>query len=145
MAFKMKGHTLPGIKQRKDILNQTGPHGGKHITQKTKSKITGPTKTTGPSKITRSKTFNPKLKPIKRGKDLWEKMDKDSPNVNRVFGGKGMRASKRGGTIGAVEKSPLKKDKMPKFTPGNVLRELRDQYKRAFGPGWRDKYKKKKK
>ena len=33
--------------------------------------------------------------------------------------------------------------KEPKFTPGNVVRELRDQFKRTFGKGWRDKYKKK--
>ena len=108
--------------------NQTGPQGGKR-SKTTKSKITGPTKTTGPSKITRSKTFNPKLKPIKKGKDLWDKMDKDSPR-KRIFGDK--------------EKSPLKKDKEPKFTPGNVLRVLRDEYKRAFGKGWRKKYQKKK-
>ena len=121
-----------GLSER---LSQKGLHGGKHITQKTKSKITGPTKTTGPSKITRSKTFNPKLKPIKRGKDLWEKMDKNLPS--RVFGDEKVK-------YGGKEKSPLKKTEELKFTPGNVLRVLRDEYKRAFGKGWRKKFKKKK-
>lgn len=40
--------------------------------------------------------------------------------------------------------SPKKFKGEPKFTPGNVVRELRDQFKRTFGKGWRDKYKKKK-
>ena len=76
---------------------------------------------------------NKNKKNLKEKKDAlhhWKKIDKDSLDVNRVYGDK--------------KKSPLKKDKMPKFTPGIVLRELKDQYKRAFGKGWRDKYKKKK-